>query len=813
MGLSQALFAGVSGLTSHQTYLDVIGNNLANVNTVAFKRGIVRFTDLFSQTLSGGTAPNGEIGGINPNQLGLGVKISEITQDFSQGGIQSTGRPTDLAIEGRGFFIVAEGDVTRYTRDGAMHLGTDSTLQTADGYRLLGTNADLISGIIPQPSADNIVPVVIPIGTTGGARKTDNISLAGNLNAGGDPSTTGTRAQSIMLFTRTNDGVLSALATSAGGAAYTDAAGLHVAEAGRCRNGDKIYVDGAGITPGLFTVNTVNTTTNTITVQEFLPAGVTGLTVYLPAQASDDLRYTEVTAGTATGRLGGIYDQTVNLLLGNAATSTIPTIDITALKGDRFIKETFRYGDASIPGPTSGQEFNGTTLGELAEYLEDVIGINSAVDPSNQHPPIPNGPIVGNGGDEGVRDLDEFNEARFTFGRTDISGLADGFSMQGTGSLTTGTISGSRLVGTSGPGSFTGVAVGTEIYLSGSGVTAGYYRVLNVAADGSYVTFGDPSSNAEDSAGPDGTTGTSYQIAPNRFYINGNLGSLNDISQISFESGPTNGDILSGGQIAKADGESVRTSALVYDSEGGSHPLEVTMVLVNRSGNEATWRWYAESPDNSTYTEEPNTSPPPAPPIIVSGERADRAVGWGDVVFDENGLFSRTEPASDGSDRVIHLNLADQARDPYLSITPDFSSITQFVSTVGNLEVASQDGFPAGVMQTFSVGVDGIVRGLFSNGVARDIGQLALADFANVNGLLKQGENTYVPGVNSGDPVVAAPTVGGLGAVRDSSLELSNVELAEEFTELIVAQRGFQANARVITTSDEMLSELMNMVK
>ncbi|MBN1809622.1 MAG: flagellar hook-basal body complex protein [Planctomycetes bacterium] len=813
MGLSQALYAGVSGLMSHQTFLDAIGNNLANVNTIAFKRAVVNFSDLFSQTLSGGTAPLGEVGGINPVQLGLGVRVAEISQDFSQGGIQATTQPSDLALEGRGFFVLAQGDALRYTRDGTFHLGVDGTLQSAEGWRLQGTNSDPVTGVIPQPSFATLESVIVPIGSTGGAMATAGIELAGNLNAAGEVATTGTRIQSVRLLTRTNDGVLGALATAAGGAAYTDAFGLHVAEASRCRPGDMLYIDGAGITPGLYTVATVNSAGNVVTVVEPLAAGMSGLTVYQPSQASDDLRYTEISTGGISGSLGGVYDENLNLLLGNAPTSGSPTIEIAVTKGDRLISETFRYGDTGLPEPSSGKEYNGTTLGDLAAYLEDITGVNSAYDPDNDHPGIGHDETVGDGGDDGVRDLDLFNEARLVFGRGDISGLADAFNMSGIGSLADGSISGSRLVGSGGAGSFTGVAVGTEVYLSGGGVTAGYYRVLDVAVDGSYVTLGDPATLYEDSAGATGLSGVSYEIAPNRLYVNGNLGTLNNIGGVRFESGAADENVFEGGLIQAADGESVRTSALVYDSLGGSHPLEITMVLVNRTANEATWRWYAESGDDTTYSEEPGTAPPPALPVTVSGIRTDRVVGWGDVVFDDAGVFRRAEPAGDGSVRNIEIDLSDLATDPRLVITPDFSSVTQFVSQSGNLEIASQDGFPAGVMQTFSVGIDGIVRGIYSNGVIQDIAQVALADFANVNGLLKQGENTYIPGVNSGDPVVSAPLTSGMGSVRGSSLELSNVDLAEEFTDLIVAQRGFQANARIITTSDQMLSELMNMIK
>ena len=108
--MSRSLFSGVSGLTSFQKWMDVIGNNIANAATPGFKTSVVVFTDILNQTLSAGAAPNGNRGGINPMQMGLGVTVGSITPVFLQGSLQTTNRNTDLAIQGDGFFMVADGD-------------------------------------------------------------------------------------------------------------------------------------------------------------------------------------------------------------------------------------------------------------------------------------------------------------------------------------------------------------------------------------------------------------------------------------------------------------------------------------------------------------------------------------------------------------------------------------------------------------------------------------------------------------------------------------------------------------------------------
>jgi len=123
----------------------------------------------------------------------------------------------------------------------------------------------------------------------------------------------------------------------------------------------------------------------------------------------------------------------------------------------------------------------------------------------------------------------------------------------------------------------------------------------------------------------------------------------------------------------------------------------------------------------------------------------------------------------------------------------------------------SQTGSPMGTLQSFTIGGDGIVNGVFSNGRTRPLGQIALASFTNPGGLEKAGSSTFRATVNSGNPQVGTPGGGGRGTILASTLEMSNVDLAAEFTNLIIAQRGYQANSRVITSSDELLQELVNL--
>ena len=137
---------------------------------------------------------------------------------------------------------------------------------------------------------------------------------------------------------------------------------------------------------------------------------------------------------------------------------------------------------------------------------------------------------------------------------------------------------------------------------------------------------------------------------------------------------------------------------------------------------------------------------------------------------------------------------------------------TQFSAASSTL-FQSQDGFSSGVLENFSVDRDGFVEGFFSNGQSRKLFQLALAKFPNPGGLAALGDLIYNQSGSSGEPVVAAPGTTGLGGISANSLETSNVDLATQFVELIRAQQAFQANARVITTSDELLTEAVNLVR
>jgi flagellar hook protein FlgE len=181
--MMRSLFAGVSGLQNHQTRMDVIGNNIANVNTTGFKRGRVNFQDLLSQTQAGSSRPNERVGGVNPQQVGLGMNIASIDTIHTQGSLQTTGVKTDLAIQGDGFFVMRAGDQLFYSRAGAFSLDANGTLvNPSNGMRVQGYQAEIINGQTFINTSADVGDLVIPIGGKDPARATSQVFMASNLD-------------------------------------------------------------------------------------------------------------------------------------------------------------------------------------------------------------------------------------------------------------------------------------------------------------------------------------------------------------------------------------------------------------------------------------------------------------------------------------------------------------------------------------------------------------------------------------------------------------------------------------------------------
>ncbi len=227
----------------------------------------------------------------------------------------------------------------------------------------------------------------------------------------------------------------------------------------------------------------------------------------------------------------------------------------------------------------------------------------------------------------------------------------------------------------------------------------------------------------------------------------------------------------------------------VFDSLGNSHTLEVSWEKIDNN----QWRWRAWLPTESGITLKDNTG------IISFGSdgKIETASATPTMFLGFGALGAE--------DASIKLDFSGRSFGK-----EEIEGVTQYGSAF-TTKAYYRDGYEMGVLNDFAVGSDGTVVGVYSNGESRALYRLGLAIFANPSGLEKVGNTAFIESANSGIAQVVSPLEGGAGKISGGSLEMGNVDLSEEFVRLIIAQRGFQANARVVTTSDQVLEELVNM--
>ena len=241
----------------------------------------------------------------------------------------------------------------------------------------------------------------------------------------------------------------------------------------------------------------------------------------------------------------------------------------------------------------------------------------------------------------------------------------------------------------------------------------------------------------------------------------------------------------------------VTISINAYDALGAVVP--VTLTLTPHAGTAGAWDLQGTVP-NPGGGAPTNLWGSPQALVFTNGQLATVN---GTAVTGATALAVTTMPAGYNWPTGATLSLD-------LPAPGTTSSVTQLASP-STLQAASQDGIPSGGLESFSVGPDGTISGTFSSGTTQKLGQLALASFSNQQGLLKVGDGYYQATINSGTPQVGAPGTGGRGSVQGGALEMSNVDLAKQLTDLIVAQNAYQANTKVVTTSDQVLQSLVNM--
>ena len=566
MPLQTALFTGLSGLAASSRAIDVTGNNIANVNTTAFKKSRISFETTVQQTLKSGSAPNAETGGTNPAQVGMGVRLASIQRDFSSGGFNTTGVATDASIEGNGWFILDDAGSQRYTRNGNFSLDRDFNL-TSSGAFVQGYGVDENFNVV-DGQLENIN---IPLGVLTIAEQTNEVNFAGNLNAGGEVGTLG----SII-------------------------------------NSETLYSDAAATT--------------------------------------------QATAGTA---LNSLFDASGNQIFTDG--------DLVSLNGATKGGAVLPEKTFEITTDTQGADDTGTTVQDMLDFFDDVFGIDESLAPG-------------------------------------------------------------------------------------------------------------------------------VQFSAGQFVIEGNVGEDNDIDFedanliVNPDTAPT--APIEFNKTQDADGESVRTQFVAYDSLGNPLNIDMTFVLENKDDTGTQWRFYAQSDDDSDL---------------------DRQVSTGLINFDTDGKLISTIDGSITIDRNDTGAFTPQQID--LGFEDQFGSVSALYDVRSQVSAVNQDGSQIGTLEDFNIAENGTITGVFSNGLLRTLGQIPLAMFANNAGLTEVGGSQFRAGVNSGIATIVNATTGGSGKIIGRSLELSNVELSEEFINLISAQTGYSANSRIISTSDQLIQELLATVR
>ncbi len=284
-------------------------------------------------------------------------------------------------------------------------------------------------------------------------------------------------------------------------------------------------------------------------------------------------------------------------------------------------------------------------------------------------------------------------------------------------------------------------------------------------------------------AGVAGSPGVAV-TADGRLEVRGNAGTENKLEIAS-------GTLISNGatqlpftfnEVQTANGESAHTTFVVYDSIGTPITVDLTMVLENRTTGSSTWRFYATSADDSDVKFD---------------------VGTGSVTFDANGQFVKSPENS------IVIDRADTGASDPLPLQLNLQRLSGLNVAKSSLVMGFQDGFATGTLLDYSIGQDGVITGTFTNGLNQTIGQIALATFSNPEGLLARSNSVFFIGPNSGEARITTPLSMGAGKVSSGSLELSNVDLSREFINLITSSTAFSAASRVISTSDQLLQELL----
>ncbi|EPZ5601567.1 flagellar hook protein FlgE [Campylobacter jejuni] len=846
--MMRSLWSGVSGLQAHQVAMDVEGNNISNVNTTGFKYSRADFGTMFSQTVKIATAPTDGRGGSNPLQIGLGVSVSSTTRIHSQGSVQTTDKNTDVAINGDGFFMVSDdGGLTRYlTRSGDFKLDAYGNFVNNAGFVVQGWNINWDTQSIDSSRTPQ--NIFIDPGMHIPAAKSTEVAIKANLNSGlniGNAARPLYALDSVHGFNKKtgeikdeNDNGITQFYTTSKNSMEVTEKGV---DAGSLFNGSGQGLnlrEGQGIwmsfADSKFTTNGLNITgfdaNNKANQQNVVFWGSenqkTRLDITLNGVAIQNADITSLDQAIAyintftnpqEGREGtgivasknangtgiiftnrnenGTTDNMKNInLVVNQANSAGELWNATWQQGQNnftFAEVnpnqnvstwTATGGGGNLPnitGPTNAavitaHKYTYSSSPQNIPPMYNPDGEPAFNDNDNNPATKPTDPASGNYWDA-LRGSLYNTDVRVFRTTEDLRELLQRDARYG--------------VDYNGNGAFAAEDINQKVTITVS--DDGRFTVSNAKQD-SQIPANALQAQAQ--------TTTAKDLSFNVTAYTDALGkvSTNDAFTKIFKA--FDGVQTAGSQ--KKESEQLKLSAFsagleIYDSLGSKHTLEVQFVKQSTTqdgGNE--WQMIIRVPEPAE--------------INTTGEGPNNIV-VGTARFNNDGSLASYNPKTlnfspnNGAapNQQIKLSFGTSGSNDGLVSSNSASTLTG----------QATDGYTSGNLKPDAIRVDdkGNILGEFTNGKTFAVAKIAMASVANNSGLEEIGGNLFKVTANSGAIVVGEAGTGGRGEMKTSALEMSNVDLSRSLTELIIIQRGYQANSKTISTSDQMLQTLIQL--
>ncbi|EAK3118352.1 flagellar hook protein FlgE [Campylobacter coli] len=850
--MMRSLWSGVSGLQAHQVAMDVEGNNISNVNTTGFKYSRADFGTMFSQTVKIATAPTDGRGGSNPLQIGLGVSVSSTTRIHSQGSVQTTDKNTDVAINGDGFFMVSDdGGLTRYlTRSGDFKLDAYGNFVNNAGFVVQGWNINWDDQTIDSSrSPQNIF---IDPGMHIPAAKSTEVAIKANLNSGLNIGTSSRNLYALdsvhgwnnktqrpedendtgttQFYTTSKNAVeVTEKGVDAGSLFNANGQGLNL------REGQGIWVSYADAKFTTDRANGANVFDPNLTVAQqnnVIFWGNKDISVTLDINLNgvriqnDNIRSldeaiayintftapTDTRDGTGVKAVKKADGSGIEFVNDNAdgTTDNMKNIDLTVNVGNSAGERNTIIYNANT-GVFSPQGGNLTTAQNNTDWIAGVaqVGQPQNVKVVTAHKyiyssnPVTIPPMINPDGgpafqpNNGNRPTDPAsanywdaiqgslkNTTERTFRTTeDLRELLQRDARYGVD------YNGSGIIDNATP-TFDANDINQAVKVV---VTENGNFAISNANETSTIP-----ANAGAGAGAATTDPKNMSFNITAYSNKQGTVSTNDAFTKIFKA--FDGPLVIGNQIKES--EQLKLSAFsagleIYDSLGSKHTLEVQFVKQSTTqdgGNE--WQMIIRVPEPA----EINTTGEGPTNIIVGTAR-----------FNNDGSLASYTP------RTINFSPNNGAA-PNQQIKLSFGtsgSNDGLVSSnsASTLTGQATDGYTSGNLKPDAIRVDdkGNILGEFTNGKTFAVAKIAMASVANNSGLEEIGGNLFKVTANSGNIVVGEAGTGGRGEMRTAALEMSNVDLSRSLTELIIIQRGYQANSKTISTSDQMLQTLIQL--